>query len=265
MHIKKNYFIFGFCSLLLASCAHQDAKNLKTEQNKSTHPTDEYSLKADRQALEEQRREIPEEVKRNNDEVALVLQLMQTNDLGEMQEPSRIRDRFDKAVRDRRDKIDKESRKSRDEYSKNERLNRETYFNDLKKQRDEFMKSKHDNEARNRFFSEQDEKRRDFIATQQEKRNDFESDIREKRKNFDDYIHEKQEFFNQEARSYAKRYDEMRKAQSLKKDMQEKERRIKESQAKSAPQAPLNPTTQQDLEDLKNFPRGSAQPIGADE
>ena len=94
--------------LIIFGCAHQEDKNPKMSHEQSSHPSDELSLKADRSELDEQRRQIPEDVKRSNDELSLVLQLMQSNELGDMQDPSKIRDRFDKAIRDRREKLEKD-------------------------------------------------------------------------------------------------------------------------------------------------------------
>ena len=258
---------------MLFSCGHEPkAENLGETSN--TRPRDELSLKADRSALDEERKQIPPETKRSNDEMALILQLMQTNDLGEMQDPSKIRERFDKVVREKRTKLDREVQKSRADFAKNEKTSRDLYFANLKTKREEFAKEKHDSETRSQFFSDQDQKRRDFTADLQEKRSSFETDVREKRKDFEDYIHERQSSFNDEYRSYSKRYDEARKNNSLKKNMQEKERKMKTEQLQRStiggestvgtPTA-LKPANQKDLDDFQSFPKTPGQPLDQDQ
>ncbi len=269
---KKNCLSYALLLIFsLVACAHEAAKDAKLDQPPGNRPRDELSLKADRSALDEERKQIPPETKRSNDEMALILQLMQTNDLGEMQEPSKIRDRFDKVVRDKRTKIDREIQKNRDEFGRNEKLTRDQFFATLKTSRETFAKEKHDSETRSQFFSDQDQKRRDFVSDQQEKRNTFESDTREKRKDFEDYIRERQNSFNEEYRSYSKRYDEARKANSLKKNMQEKDKKMKEDLYKrstigNGASAPAqNPAQQKDLEDLQSFPKTPGQPLDQDQ
>ena len=154
-----SYMINSFLKSLLAilvisSCAHE--KTTSSEAIPETRPRDELSLKSDRSALDEERKQIPIETKRSNDEMALVLQLMQTNELGEMQEPSKIRDRFDKAVRERRTKLDRELQKKRDEFSHNEKTTRDLVFAEFKKAREDFAKEKHESGERSQFFSNQD-------------------------------------------------------------------------------------------------------------
>lgn len=211
----------GVLTIILA-CT-QKAKKVDT-----TAPipmNEELSLKADRSQLEELRKEVPADVKKGNDELAAILGMLNT---GYEEEPSKIRDRFNKAIRDRRQKMDKQLRREREDYTRAEKKRREEYQKKQKAERDEFLRKKRSQEERRDFFSDQDTKRREFQADEREKRNEFEATVLERRKTFEDYAREKTNFFNGEIRNYTKEYDERRRAKSLQSDMKRKAQRMKE-------------------------------------
>lgn len=168
---------------------------------------DKYSLQADRKAMDEMRAGIPPEKKRENDELALILGMMNET----KKSPSEVRAQFDTALRKKRSLFDKDITKERETFTKEERKKREDFLKAQRDARETYGHAKHSREERNEFFKDLDGRRTEFFSVERDKRNDFESDIRERRKNFEDYAREKQNEFNQEHRAYTKRYDDLKK------------------------------------------------------
>lgn len=222
---------------------------------------EELSLKADRSQLDELRKEVPGEVKKDNDELAAILGMLNT---GFEQEPNKIRDRFNKAIRDRRQKMDKQLRREREDYTRTEKKSREEYQKKQRAERDDFLRKKRSQEDRRDFFSDQDTKRREFQADQREKRNEFEATVLERRRTFEDYAREKTNFFNGEMRNYSKEYDERRRAKNLQSDMKRKAQRMKEEGREpiSGTAAPSEPNAAEDeLEQFKKIPQTPGVPL----
>lgn len=172
-------------------------------------PTDEkpplvdakYSLSADREKLEELRREVPEPVKQANDEEAVILQLLQDT----KREPSEIRRTFDQMLRRKREQMDRDLKRERDEFGRAEKSARDAFLKEQSRARDANKGRKLSREETKSFFDGQDAARREFFATERDKRQDFESQIREKRRNFEDYARGKTNEFNAEIRAFEKR------------------------------------------------------------
>ena len=183
----------------------------------------EISLKADRTELDKFRTEIPEEVKRQNDEIALILSFVNRET---EEDPSKVRDRFSAALRKRREASDKHLRRARESFSKREKQDREEFLKKSKEDRTEFLDRKRSPDDRKRFFEDQEDKRKGFFADQTEKRKDFESSVQEERKRMEDFIREKQNQFSQEWRDYQARYTERKKQNDLKKRMEQKSREL---------------------------------------
>lgn len=197
----------------------------------------EVSLKADRSAMDEARKDIPEEIRRENDEIAGLLSfVVRESD----EDPSRLRDRFSSALRKKRERSDRELRKKRDDFTATERKKREDFLKKLKTDRDEFTSGRRRSpEERKRFFDDQDTSRRDFFSNERDLRKDFESSMQETRKNTEDYIREKQNAFNQDLRAYQQRYTERKRTLDLKKRAEEKARSL-ERAGKPVHVAPLS-------------------------
>ncbi len=238
-------FLIATCPLLFAlasSCSAFDKRNSEKEKQEaaakaaaapSTQIPDEVSLKEDRAQLDELRKDIPEDVRRDNDEVAFILKNMATME----EEASKVRDRFNTAVRKRRDKMDKQLRKEREDFSKTERSTREDFLKKLQSEREDFNSSKRDSKERKKFFDKQDGVRKEFFADQSEKRKDFEGNVTERRKAFEDYVREQSNKFNQEHRAYSQAYVERRQALELKKRAEEKGKRLEKQKAIDASEA----------------------------
>lgn len=246
-------------SLVLISVSCAGARKRQNAGADSAAPlvADEVSLKADRSQLSELRKDIPDEVQRENDELALVLNLMTNGD----EEPSKIRERFNKAVRDRRSKMDKDLRKKREDFSRDERRKREDTLKKFKDERDAFAKDKHSSDERKRFFEDQELKRKDFFADQSDKRKAFESEMLETRKNFEDYVREKTNRFNQEIRAYTSTYNERRKAESLKKQSERKAQELARRQGQQGVIPTAQPGQPDPLEEFRQIPNTPAMPL----
>jgi hypothetical protein len=236
-HIVRRSARFLFVSLVAfhtSGCSlttkHGDSNRdseSKSDSGKGTEPgqvPDDLSLKSDRSQLDDLRKEIPEEIKRTNDELALIFEIL--NAKGGDEEPSAVRERFDKALRSRRDKNDKDLRRRREDFSKSEKRERDLFLEKLKAEREKFVSKKVTPDERRRFFEDQDQSRRDFFADQADKRKEFESAIQDGRKTFEDYAREKQNQFSQELRAYTAGYYDRKKNVDLKKrvDAQVKEK-----------------------------------------
>lgn len=210
-------FALGICFLQTACTSMTDQNSSRNQyynssnDNREQRPLvdDKYSLAQDRKEMEELRAQIPEQRKRDNDELALMLKL--TENVG--QQPSDIRNKFDQLVRKRREQFDKDIQRERDQYGKIERKERDQFLKEQDRKRAEFNKEKHKREEKDEFYRDSEQRRSQFFADSREKRDDFEADIRERRKNFEDYMREKNNAFNQEMRSYTERYNAWKKEQ----------------------------------------------------
>ena len=197
--------------------------------------TDEQSLTEDRTRLDELRKDIAGETKRENDELALILKDMSGWDL----EPTKVRERFNSALRKRRERMDRSLRSERERFSAAEAKAREQFLSTAKAEREQLASKRMDASDRKRFFDEQDRKRAEFFAGQKDARKDFEERITERRKTFEDYAREQSNEFNQELRAYSAAYQEGRRGEEAKKRMKQKEKRLNPDQSVSATDAAL--------------------------
>lgn len=273
MDQSRRYERVLIVSLLLLFTACQSAPERVDEKQTEPLIPNEFSLKEDRSQFDELRKEIPDEIRRENDELAFVRSLMADGDT----EPGKIRDRYYKAVRDRREKFNKAQRKLREEFSKRERSARESFLKSLKAEREQFMKRvkarKASHQERKDFFDEIEARRRDFFNDQRDNRNDFEARATEQRRAFDAYINERNQIFNQELREYTALYNERRKAFEVKKKAERaaREKAIREGrdpiEAQKAVSKPAKASqaNDPDLEDFKSIPPGPGSPLGPDQ
>ena len=201
----------GLVVLSLLSCSSTDRRNTYRQSDPDRPLVDEkYSLSADRKAMDEYRKEVPESKKLENDEIALVLNLF--SDLN--RKPSDIRNAFDSALRKKRDLFQKDMSRERESFTKSERKSRDEFLKQMDQERKDFQSRKASKEERQIFYNTQDEKRKDYFSNQKEKREDFESDSRERRKSFEDYAREKRDYFESEYKSFIKKVNEDKKEKS---------------------------------------------------
>lgn len=214
--------------------------------------SDEVSMKADRSKFDELRKDISPQARKENDELAGLLQILREPG-SNFQEPEKIRERFNKIMRDKRERMDKQIREEREDYTRLEKDKREEFTENQKKEREDFLGDKPTSEKRSRFFDKQEEKRARFYDDSREKRRSFEDQISTRRKDFEDFVREKTNAFNQEYRAYQKEYDEHRKGEDLKKRMGEKATTMrKQPIAQPDNSGSTDPSVPNDLEQLTN-------------
>jgi len=217
----------------------------------------EVSLTSDRSQFDQLRKDIPADVRRENDELAFIRELMSNVD----EDPQKVRDRFSKVIRDKREKFDKNANKKREAYSKHERFNREAFLKKLKGEREEFIaRKKLDSERRKEFFDEQEAQRQDYFSDEHESRKDFESTDQDLRKNFEAFVTEKTNQFNQEMRDYTTAYYERQKQLDLKKRAAEKAKELTKSNPKSEPSGPS--PADPDLQEFEKIPKAPGTQLG---
>lgn len=221
---------------------------------------EEISLKADRSSLDELRKDIPPEKQVENDEKALLLELM-----GQLKmHPSEVRTKWGDLVRKKREAHRKNVQKWRDEFNKNETKARNEFLEKAKSERDGFRKQKVDRDRTRDFYAEQDRVRRDFFADERDKRKDFESQVTAQSKEFDSYMRERDKEFNEQHRLYSKQWadreKEKREAEQLKRQQQQQQKKPVPPGAAAGP-TPADSQLAKDLEEMKGV-QGS--PLGTD-
>lgn len=176
-------------------------------QNSESNPVlvdEKYSLKKDREAFEQLRKEIPANVRAENDEKALMDNLM--SDLNVP--PSEVRSRFSSLLSKKRDTFQKDMTKKREEFSGTLTKEREAFSEDQSQKRKVLSGRKMTSEEKSSAYEQLENRRKDFYSRQQERRDEFEDQVREQRKNFEDYVKSKQDEFNQRHTDYTVRYQE---------------------------------------------------------
>lgn len=215
----------GLCIAMMASTLVIGCATGKSGQD-GPLVDEKYSLKQDREALANLRKEIPEEVRRDNDEKAFMAEMM--SDLS--RSPMDVRNQFTRILTKKRELFSKDMNKTREKFSNDIKSKRDEFSRQQTSARTSFAGQKKTADERSEFYNRLDSERREFNSEQQQKRDEFESDMRDKRKNFDDYIRAKTDEFNQLHRDYIKRYDEDKKARAdLKKQTEEKQRQMQKN------------------------------------
>lgn len=165
---------------------------------------EETTLTEDKRKIENLRQSIPEDKRRENDDLKEILSYM-----GEVKEhPQRIREKFNRVSQRVREKHRKEVQRIREAFNKQEKSYRDQFYLNLKKERADFLSRKHDREKVKQFYDEQDAKRREFSADERDRRHQFTSDLKTKEDDFNQDLREKVNEFNQEHRVYSQKYKE---------------------------------------------------------
>lgn len=197
------------CLVGLTSCKTAPANNRYRDPKASGALVDsQYSLQADRDKLEELRKEIPAEIKTANDEEAFIPQLLGDG----TRPPQDIRILFDQSLRKKRELFDRDMTREREAFGKQNKKLRDNFLATQGKERADFSKRKPSRDRSSEFFKDQDLKRQNFFADERERSSDFDAQSRDKRKNFEDYTRAKTNEFNAEMRAYTKRYEDAQKA-----------------------------------------------------
>ncbi len=166
--------------------------------------SDEISLKADRSSLDELRKDIPEEKRKENDELALILQVMNAKD----KKPFEIREKFNSIMRKKREEFSKSQRRIREDFSRRERDEREKFSKEQKETSDRFYRHKPSSEERRNFSQDHSSRQQKYYADSRERRQAFEEDMRSKEKDFSALVTEKNKEFEEHFKGYQKEYKE---------------------------------------------------------
>lgn len=216
VQVQVNTLIFIAISLLLTSC---NIKNVRSEKDPSTHSVEllkiqqEVSLSSDRDELGKLRKDTPEPVIEDNDELKFILDFF--TDI--RQQPSRIKSKFDRIVRRKQEKFRKQIRKQRKSFSKTEREKRKVFLKEQKDNREDFLDSdQNTKEGRKEYFDKQDEKRKVYFANARDHRKDFEAQVKEIQKDTNSYFREKKKQFRDELRIFKRKHKEWKKDQKKK-------------------------------------------------
>lgn len=202
------FLIWISAVFLLTACSapQKSAKEERAEDREKIQAqlSQEMSLKSDRSDLAELRKDIPDEKKKENDELALFLQLMNQS----KESPTEMRDRFNSLVQKKRSAYREKVQRLREDYRHDETKRREDYLDAQKKRRDDFNRHKHDSRANREYYSDEDKKRQRFFADERDRRQSFESELNSQSKDFDNYMRERQKEFDEQYRLYSKKLSE---------------------------------------------------------
>lgn len=192
---------------LLAACVSRNrAAAHRAEDRKNIHEelNEEMSLKADRENLDDIRKDIPAETKKQNDELALFLDLMNQG----TENPQMVRDKFQMMVQKKRASFRDKVAKLRENYREEETKRRDQQLDQAKSKRDSFFKRKRDSKASREFFAQSEKDRLAFASDERERRQAFESELNSQSKDFDSYMRERQKEFDEQYRLYSKKFSE---------------------------------------------------------
>ncbi len=196
---------FGGCATSTGSSHVDDRKQVEQELS------GEMSLKADREQLQDLRKEIPEERRKTNDELALYLQLMRQG----TEQPQTMREKFTSIVQKKRQAFRDKVSHLRENYHRSEQKRREEYLSEQKNKRSSFMSTKRKSEETNEFYKDQDRERQAFFAQERERRLAFEAEVSAQSKDFDSYMREKNNEFIEQYRLYSKQFADKAKEKKL--------------------------------------------------
>ncbi|MCB9025012.1 MAG: hypothetical protein H6625_01735 [Bdellovibrionaceae bacterium] len=233
-------FLYSLYVLFLSHCSAFKHKNTSTLDQKGEGT--EVSVKEDKAALEELRKNIPPDVREHNDTLKIILSMM-----GELKtHPQKVREKFNHFQRQRRTKFQKEHNKIRKNFSRNEKQLRDSFLKDIKKKRDEGKAQNMERDQRNEFYAKLEYQRKNYFDEQRDKRKDFESEMQQKSRDFYSELNEQQKEFNEEWRIYNKRWQDWQKSKDIKK---KESRELRES---SSQNRYLSPQEEQDFKYLQN-------------
>jgi hypothetical protein len=180
-----------------------------------SNKSEEISLKADRSLIEKYRTETPEDIKDENDFMALVLKDMS----GLNTRPQDVRDHYYREVRKKRESFNNQYRKIREKFNRDEKKKRDEYLANSKKERNSFTSSKHQSSESSDFFQEQNVKRNAFFQDQSDTRKEFESQMESTKKDFNEDMNLKQKQFDDAYREFSKNYADKEKEKRLQKSV----------------------------------------------
>jgi len=198
--------------VILTGCSvvhHRDSKNTQTE----------VSLKQDLNEVEsakkEMRKDIPEIVQKQNDDLAVIFDLMKDESVP----PQTVRQRYLRHVEKVRRDFRKQTDQLRDNFNKVEKENRKAFLDDINEEKEDFKDSikgeKYDKDKTKEFYDKTEFKRKDYFDDERTKRKDFESDMRQLREDFNSRMRDSQLQFNDSIRLYEQKQKDKKSSKVL--------------------------------------------------
>lgn len=213
---------------------------------------EEISLEQDRKELEKLRKDIPEETKSENDDLAFILKLFDDK----KRDSNSIRRQFDNTISRLRTKKQREFKKVRDDYNKQEKDKRTSFIAAAAKKRKDFLGSKPEKTVSNQFFEDERNERKSYFSDEKDKRTDFEADQSAAKKSFEEFISEKRKEFDDQMRSFKKDQEELKILEKQKKKAIETTGAV----PSSAPPEVLE-ENQKLMKDFEKMPKGAGEKL----
>jgi hypothetical protein len=199
----------GLCAGLLG-CSSKDTAQ---PAGKDEVPS-ELGVSEDRKALDELRKNEPEEIKKSNDRLAEMLERWKY----QKTPPERLRELFEDEIRKKRVEIERRHTKQREEFSRGQGQRRREFEQKQKEEREDFFSSKPSSEKRNDFRTKQSEERDRFNTDLRNERDELNDRIKDERQAFEDDIKNRWVEFRQEFPEYTRVYNEMKQTEDKKRE-----------------------------------------------
>ena len=203
----------------------------------------DLSLEQDRKDLEKLREDIPEPIRKENDDLAFVLKLFEDK----KRHPSKIQRQFDRVVRRMRKKKEGRLKKERDAFYKDQKKSRDEFTRNQKKKRKDFLDSKPEKDAKKAFFEDERTTRKAFYSEQKDQKKEFEYDQKDKRKEISEFFKDKRSEFRDLMREFR---NEQKRIKDEKKAIEKEKRKKKVGRTNQ-----LSSENQAYLKDFEKIPK----------
>ena len=161
----------------------------------------EIRLSDDSKELSSLRRDLPEQKRQDNDDLAEYLRKLQLAE----RDPDKARSEFNQLLQSRREKFRNALTKIRESYSADERKKREEFNAGQNKKRETIRKRNLKPKDSQEAYYQLSEEQKEFYANERLRRKDFEAEIQTQMKDFDFMIRERQQAFNEQLRTIKKK------------------------------------------------------------
>lgn len=206
----------------------------------------EVSLESDKAKIESLRKDIPPDIKAENEELGTILRLFEDKRI----KPASVRSRFeDLASRKRRD-IQKKFQVERDNFNRTSKLERDQFMKIQKDSRDKFFLETKDAVKRKNFIDQQSMEREKFFLEQQDKRKAKDEDIASAKKNEEEKIKDLKKEFDENYKIHERDYNDRQEV--------EKAMRLK----KPIPNTQLSPENESLIQEFNKIPKTKGEKIG---
>lgn len=188
--------------LLSISCANRSiTEEPMPSQRVREELSKEVRLSDDNKELNSLRSSLPEQKRKDNDELAEYLTKLQLAE----RDPDKARTEFTQLIQSRREKFRDKMNKLRESYSTEERKRREDFNASQNKKREEIRRRNLKSKDSLQAYTQISEEQKDFYAREKLRRKDFESEMQIQLKDFDFMVRERQQAFNEQLRSMKKK------------------------------------------------------------